>query len=166
LFSNEININGRILYIDLDTLITGSLDEIASINTGFVVLRDFYTGLITSLTGTDNVGSGLMSWTAGEHAHIWTEFLKDPHGAMESVAPHGDQKWVQKIQLDRQYWQDLVPNQVVSFKVHCRNGLPPNARVVCYHGRPSIPESISKFTKDWKWRIDPQPWVAEHWKDE
>jgi hypothetical protein len=54
---------------------------------------------------------------------------------------------------------------VVSFKVHCRWGLPDQASIVCYHGLPTIPDSAVKHTKDWKWKLTPQPWVLEHWRD-
>lgn len=165
LFSKDMPITGRIFYIDLDTVITASLDDLMSHNTGFVVLRDFFTGLARGLETQDNVGSGLMSWEAGNHTQLWDTFIANPAGAVNEMRPHGDQKWVQKIQLERQYWQDLYPAQVVSFKVHCREGLAPDARLICYHGTPTIPQSISQKCKAQWWTIAPQPWVADHWRE-
>jgi hypothetical protein len=54
---------------------------------------------------------------------------------------------------------------VVSFKVHCRDGLPKNAAIVCYHGRPSIPESVHINERIWKFDLTPQPWVLDYWRD-
>jgi hypothetical protein len=34
------------------------------------------------------------------------------------------------------YWQDIAPNHLVSWKVHCRNGIPPSATIVAFHGKP------------------------------
>jgi hypothetical protein len=35
------------------------------------------------------------------------------------------------------FWPDVVPGQIVSYKVHCHGGqYPPGARLVCFHGRP------------------------------
>jgi hypothetical protein len=149
----------------LDTLITGNVDHIISYNRGFVVLRDFFTGLAQGLTSNDNVQSSIVSFNAHQHTQIWESFIENPQRAVQSLHPHGDQKWIQKHQLDRLYWQDIFPNQLVSFKVHCRNGLPANARIVNYHGSPSIPESFSQVNKAQWWTIQPQKWVEDYWKD-
>jgi len=171
LFSNEMPIQGRIFYIDLDTLITGNIDEIISHNTGFTVLHDFFL-IRTPMRqdkwglGSEAVGSGVLSWEAGKHTQIWDEFIRKPQQAVASLHPHGDQKWIQMHQKDRLYFQDLFPNQLVSFKVHCRNGLPSKARIVCYHGKPSIPESITTTTKVQGYVIPPTEWVKEFWRED
>lgn len=165
LFSNElpIPIGEKIFFVDLDTLITDNIDDLLSYeNDKIIVLRDFLHGLAKT-AGT--MGSGLMKWTHGQYVSIWNEFIKDPVGAIEKVHPHGDQHWVDLCVQDRLYWQELFPNRVVSFKVHCANGLPKGAGIVCYHGRPSIPESATEHTKVWKFDLTPQPWVFEYWHD-
>lgn len=167
LFSNELQLTKgeKIFYVDLDTVITGNLDDIINHDCKHItVLRDFYTGLAKSVVGNDNVGSGLMSWYHGDYTFIWDSFIENPEIAIESVHPHGDQKWIQNCISDRIYWQDVVPNQVVSFKVHCKEGLPDDARIICYHGKPSIPESITNYTKDWIWNLTPAPWIGDYWK--
>ena len=165
LFSAESPIpkNQIVFYVDLDTLITSNITDIVCHRaTNIVVLRDFYHG-IARTAGV--MGSGLMSWQSGSNFDIWHEFWRDPQAAMSAIIPLGDQKWIEKItQGRRQYWQDLFPDRVVSFKVHCRRGLPQDASIVCYHGRPSIPDSATQSTKDWKWQLDPQPWVLDHWR--
>jgi hypothetical protein len=171
LFSSSVGLTGRVVYFDLDTLITGNIDNILQHNTGFVVLHDFYRIMQPNRRdkfglGSEAVGSGVMSWEAGNHAHIWNTFVANPQQAINSLKPHGDQKWIERQQSDRLYWQDLFPEQFISFKVHCRNGLPDNARVVCYHGKPSIPESINNTTKVQGYTLQPAPWVEEYWKDE
>ena len=168
LFSNDlpIPIGEKIFFIDLDTLIVSNIDELLTVSCNpIVVLRDFYTGIATSVIGTDNVGSGLMLWTHGHYSIIWDTFIQDPEAAMKEIHPHGDQKWVQKHAIQRQYWQDIALDKVVSFKVHCNQGLPDKASIVCYHGKPSIPESYSQRNVVWKYDISPQCWVLDHWKD-
>jgi len=173
LFSKEIPIKGRIFYVDLDTLITGNLDQLLSHDKGFVCLRDLFLARMPPNyrngrfgTAKEAVGSGVLSWEAGQHTQIWETFIKDPTGAVKSLHPHGDQKWIQLHQPNRTYWQDKYPGQLVSFKVHCGRGLPKNARVVCYHGKPSIPESINKTTRVQGYTIRPTAWVKDYWKDE
>lgn len=157
LFSDEIDITGRILFLDLDTLITGNIDHYITQDAGFAVLRDLWSK-------QDNVGSAVMSFEAGKHKHIWDAFISDPVGAVRSLHPHGDQKWIQKHQTQRLYWQDLYKNEIVSFKSNCRNGVPNNAKIICFHGKPSIPEAINTTTRIQGFVIPPTPWVKEYWK--
>lgn len=159
LFSDDLPDNapkGRMLFIDLDTLIVGNIDHYIKQNEGFVVLQDLWAR-------KDNVGSAIMSFEVGKHTHIWDTFIKDPDAAIKSLHPHGDQKWVQRQQPQRLYWQNMYPNQIVSFKSHCRNGVPSAAKIICYHGKPSIVESITVTTKVQGFVIKPTPWVEKYW---
>lgn len=166
LFSNELPIpkGEQIFYVDLDTLIVGNIDQIMTAdNQPIIVLRDLLHGIAKTAT---EVGSGLMNWRHGDYEHVWTKFLKDPQGAIRRAHPHGDQWWVQYCVPARQYWQDLFPGQVVSFKVHCiPKGPPPTARIICYHGKPGIPDSASQGGVIMTKRYDPQAWVLDHWRE-
>lgn len=164
LFSNEMPIRGRIFFVDLDTLITGNVDNLLSVTEGFVVLRDFFHGLANGVHA-ESIGSGLMSYDAGTYDFMWKKFIDNPKKAIQQIRPHGDQRYIQNSLDNFLYWQDLYPNQVVSFKVHCNNGLAKDARIVCYHGKPSIPESINTRTRVPHFDIQPQPWVEDHWKE-
>lgn len=160
-YSRDFPIKGKILYIDLDTVITGNIDEIM-LAEGFIVLRDFYAEKAQGVSTID-MGSGLMTWE-GDYSEIWDKFIVNPATAINSLRPHGDQRWIQKFVEDRKYWQDELPGQVVSFKVHCEKGLPNDARVICYHGKPSIPDSIARASKGWRSRrIPSSAWVGEYW---
>lgn len=160
LLSGEIDVEGRVLYMDLDTLIVGNIDHFLQQEQGFVCLRDFWS------RGKNDMASAIMSYEVGQLQHVWDTFIADPKAAIASLRPHGDQRWIQKQQQERLYWQVLYPNQVVSFKTHCRRGIPHDARIICYHGKPSIVESINQTTRVQGFVIPPTPWVKEHWKDE
>jgi hypothetical protein len=165
LFSRDLPIipGNWIFYIDLDTLIVDNIDEMLTMRPPkMVVLRDFYQGIVKS---ANLVGSGLMLWRHGRHNHVWDKFITNPEKHVARAGTYGDQWWIEQQVTDIVFWQDLFPDQVVSFKVHCRKGLPEQARIVCYHGRPSIPESITETTVEKKWTIAPQPWVLKHWRD-
>jgi len=156
-------IGSQIFYVDLDTVIVDNIDMLLLYKPKkLTVLKDFLHGLAKT-AGT--MGSGLMLWTHGDYTHVWTKFIKNPEAAIKQVEPHGDQHWIDLCVSDRDYWQDLFPSKVVSFKVHCLQGLPTGAAVICYHGKPSIPESATMTEKIWKFNITPQPWVLEHWKE-
>lgn len=161
---NGLPLGERIFYIDLDTLIVDNIDDLFAVESvpDIVVLRDFYYGIAKT---AGQVGSGLMSWRHGEYDHIWQAFIRDPETAVMSVRPHGDQAWIESQIFAWYYWQDLWPDSVVSFKMHCQQGIPPGAKIICYHGKPSIPESVTFQGRQWKWDLTPQPWVLDHWRD-
>jgi hypothetical protein len=151
-----------IFYIDLDTVITGNIDQLLSIRpANLVTLKDFYHGMAKS---ANLVGSGLMLWKHGRFNHIWDKFIHDPDKHIARAGTYGDQWWIEQQVKNPIFWQDLFPDQVVSFKVHCRKGLPEQARIICYHGQPSIPESTVQTNKSGKWTIAPQPWILKHWR--
>jgi hypothetical protein len=153
----------QLFYIDLDTLIVGNIDKFLLIKTpSMMALRDFYHGVAVS---AGLVGSGLMAWKHGKYSHVWTKFIGNPEKHTKAAGTYGDQWWIEQKVSNIVFWQDFFPNQVVSFKVHCRKGIPNDARIICYHGRPSIPESMEKINTVEKWTIAPQPWVAQHWRD-
>jgi hypothetical protein len=169
LFDKNINIPAgeKIVFFDLDTLITGNIDQLLNLDSsGLITVRDLLTGVISSLPASSkNMQSCIMIWRHSNLNHVWDQFANNVEKSIASVRPHGDQRWIQAQVEDRLYIQDLLPGHLVSFKVHCRSGLPKNTRVVCFHGRPSIPESVTFNGKIWKFDVTPQPWVLEHWRD-
>jgi hypothetical protein len=56
----------RILYLDLDTVITGSLDDIIQYKGTFAILRDFYR--------PEGLQSSVMAWEAGRLTELWSEY--------------------------------------------------------------------------------------------
>lgn len=112
----------RTLYFDLDTVITGNIDFLSDPE-GFTALTDFYH--------PHQIGSGLMSWN-GDYSKIYDKWieLKKPE------LMGGDQQWIYMIMPQTKRFQEKYPNKIVSYKVHCQNGVPEKARVVCFHGKP------------------------------
>lgn len=126
LFSGSIP--GDLLFFDIDTVITGNLDDLDVGET--TMLSDFYKPHLPA--------SGLMYIAEKDKAHVWREWMRSPVAHMQrcrTTQCWGDQGFLAGVLTPRR-WQDIVPGQVVSYKVHCRNGLPPDASVVCFHGNP------------------------------
>lgn len=169
LFSDELSIpiGEKIVFLDLDTLIVGNINDVLNLESdSLITARDFLTSIISTIRTNDHMQSCIMIWPHGRYANVWRKFIQDPTEAIASVKPHGDQRWIQAEIANRVYLQDLLPEKIVSFKVACRSGLPKNATIVCYHGRPSIIESATQEMKVWKWQFTPQSWVLDHWKDQ
>lgn len=129
-------LEGPVLFFDLDTAIVGDLTAIAahSMATQFVMLRDFYAPA--------HCGSGVMCWNGAYPWFVFEKFSEFPEELMKLQRQRmGDQAFIEELVLQQNEiscWQDLLPGQIVSYKVHCRNGIPPNARVVCLHGQPKF----------------------------
>ena len=127
-------LRGPTLYFDLDTAIVGNLGCIAehAMTGRFTMLQDFYA--------PDHHGSGVMSWS-GDTSTIYREFATNPEVHMKKQrARMGDQAFIEELPLMYPIvrWQDVVPNQIVSYKAHCQAGIPRGASVVCLHGRPKF----------------------------
>ena len=82
LFSNEIKIpeGEKIMFFDLDTLVTGPIDHILQFDPAdkMVGLQNFYH--------PTRFASGLLMWTHGCHTHIWQKFIENPQKAINSTS--------------------------------------------------------------------------------
>jgi hypothetical protein len=116
----------RVLFSDLDAMIIGSLEQIVAYQGTFAAIRDFYN--LRSLQ------SCLMAWEAGTCDHIWQAWEQSGRPQFD---PKGDQAFIEAMRGKADYWQDMLPGQIVSFK-DCQKlgGVLPTARIVCFHGRP------------------------------
>lgn len=131
-------LSGPILYMDLDTTICGDLAPLFRSDLPFVVLRDFNPK-------AREIGSGIMAW-GGDMSALYETFKVDPQGhiaANQTARWWGDQGFIEQHGPAREYWQNVAPGAVVSWKKHCQGGIPDGARVVAFHGKP-------------------RPWEVEH----
>ena len=130
-------IDDDILFFDLDTVIVGDIGRLCVGKT--TALRDFYY--------PDMFASGLMYIRQEDKRAVWMAWLKHPASNMarhRRLPSLGDQGFLStRLTADR--WQDVLPGQIVSYKVHCKDGVPPGAAVVCFHGKPK-PWDV---TADW-----------------
>jgi hypothetical protein len=129
LFRPDLDL-GRVLYIDLDTLVVGSLEDIYSYTGDFCMLAD--------LEGKPQVcrGSGLMAWGSDVDWGIYEAFeaLDDTvrQGVYRVGGGRSDQLFIHHHTPVRPHaFQSLWPGQVVGYKSEAGE----NARVVCYWGR-------------------------------
>lgn len=128
----------RVLYLDLDTLITGRLDEIASYAGEFAILRDFYR--------PNGWQSSVMAWEAGMMGHIWAGW----NGLQRPDYQGGDQVIVELFQPRADLWQELFPDLFVSYKIS-DGDYPRKASVVVFHGKPRPHEVVEGWVPDvWK----------------
>lgn len=124
---------GPVLYMDLDTHVVGGLAPLLGVaaRDRFTVLRDFNPR-------SRVMGSGLMAWS-GDMRGLRDRFAATPGrhmAANRSSRWWGDQGFIERHEEGFIFWQEALPGAVVSWKKHCRAGIPAGARVVCFHGKP------------------------------
>lgn len=128
----------RIIYLDLDTVITGDLKDIINYDGAFAILRDFYR--------PHGLQSSVMSWRGDWGGHIWREYERANFPDISG----GDQAWIEQHVLRPDIWQELYPKQFVSYKVNATSSIPNNAKIVVFHGEPRPHQCLGWVKQFWK----------------
>ena len=131
----------RVLYFDLDVVVTGSLIDFATCRDPFVMIREFnpYAHQVAH-------NSSVMAWDAGGEA----EEIFHTFGDDWCKRTWGDQEAIWAI-MGNERVHDWPDSWVKSYKYHCQSGPPPGCRVVVCHGDPK-PDAIR------------DPWLVSAWK--
>lgn len=153
----------RVLYFDLDTVITGPLDALAAYLGHFGILRDAYrpAGLQSSVMAFET-GTKLVQ-------AIWEEYearaFKGGVTEPNRQWPGGDQQfleafWAEYLPLRMQVppsrvWppdrlQDQFPGQLRSYKTECAAEVPKGTVVVFFHGDPRPHDCTGWVPEVWK----------------
>ena len=138
----------RNLWLDLDVAITGSLDGLVEpLANGIRIAKNW------AKSGHGGCQSSVMYWEGDSGKIINDEF--DPAIAYwpprnEPGILWGDQEWITQLRdegrLEVEYFR---PADVVSYKYHCRDvGLPEDAKVVVFHGKPNPSEVNDQWVID------------------
>ena len=142
----------RILYIDLDTVITGDISDIASYTGVAGITEDFIHG---------GPSQSILNFHTGTFGHVWDEFIRDPDFWMyegdRMIPPNfGDQTMMTEVvhPFEFDYWQDLHPGQIISYRLDCKKSnvideLPEDARMISFHGREKPHKTHG--------------WIQDHW---
>lgn len=129
LFRRDLPVYGPVLYLDLDTTVVGKLDGIAT-GHRFTVLENFWT--------PGKIGSGLMAWNM-DLSQIYEAFLVAPESSMRKYVTRekfGDQGFIDDHSpIKPEHWQVRHPGRVMSYRKHCKHGVPRGTIVVCYGGK-------------------------------
>jgi len=96
--------------------------------------------------GRGEWASGIMAWH-GDFRFLLYDF--DQNFSMYPAA--GDQEYIFRALLENgreiKSIQDWA--SVVSYKRHCRNGVPKDADIVCFHGKPRPWETSEEWALRW-----------------
>jgi len=154
LFGPSVRGAGRCLYLDLDTVVVGGLELLASVAQGpepFAICRNFHShARIKSGTSWCRYGSCAMTFAEGWGEDVWRRFLADQKGLM-ARSRWGDQGAIELLVPDAAILQDYLPD---GYFVHYK-AIPParpdTAAVVVFGGK-ARPHDCAV------------PWVREAWR--
>lgn len=117
---------GRVLYLDLDTILVDDISFLADYQGDFATLHDFWR--------PKGLGPAVMLWKSGYGASIWSDFADQ---GFPMTDPRGDQWWLEEHFKTRpDILQELYPGKFFSYKTSCMQAVPEGAAVVCFHGKP------------------------------
>lgn len=164
------DLEGDVLFLDLDIVITGNLNDLFAFCPGEYCVIENWTQ-----RGTGVGNTSVFRFHAGKHREIFEEFDRDPEAVLS------------EFRIEQQYISARLPHQrfwpaewCVSFKHTLlppfplnwvrTPPLPTSARVVVFSGRPDPHEA-----RDGIWpaplhkriykHVRPTPWIAAHWND-
>ena len=139
---------GPVLYLDLDTLIVGSLDSMFA-QSDFRIVRDFLVN--------NNFNSSVMSWSGDDMAEVYKDFFEKRQNHITEkdirrIRGIGDQAYIQlKVQELGIPVELYEHDTVVSYKKHLKSGIHPSTtKVIAFHGRPKMNETTD--------------WTGEYWR--
>jgi hypothetical protein len=156
---------GKTLFLDLDIVIVDALDPFFDQQAPFTVIKEW-----DKRDGTGN--TSVFLFEAGAHGNA-LDYLKSGYpSAVKKV--RNEQEFMTGFIRDQgklSYWPETWCR---SFKRHCmQSGLaswfkapeiPPDARIIIFHGKPNPPDAIRGVSGKWYRRVLPTPWVDLHWR--
>jgi hypothetical protein len=165
-FAEELyDLKGQVLCLDLDLIITGSLDDFFDYPGDVLIIKDWI-----KKDGTGN--SSVYRFEVGAHAEVLSEFERSFDQIKKT---HRNEQEYMSAAMNAKgalaYWPD---HWCRSFKRHCIQPLamflaretiqPADMRVLVFHGKPDPDDAIAGTSGKWYRRFKPATWVAEHWR--
>lgn len=140
----------RVVYMDLDVVLFGPIDELLAYEGEFAAFRGFKL--------KRSLNSSVMAFRAGSPLvnDIWSPFAVRYKTIMRRLRREGDQEWINTMagaHADR--LQDVLPDGFVrSFKLECPAGTdrpPEGLRILVLHGHPKMPDLPAEHWARQQW---------------
>ncbi len=166
-------LEGRALFVDLDTVIVGDMKPMLEAEGGVVLIREWKRFVDYFRPRRVNGMTSIFAFTLGEQTQIYDKFMENPDYAFENY--RSEQRWVTDTATDMRFWG---PKQVVSFKRDLlappllNRFIPPKApepetTMVAFHGVPRPIDVVPDNNKPWgkwsRWGRGAVPFVRDFW---
>lgn len=167
LFNKDNGLSGRIVYFDLDTVIVNNIDWFMNWDGNFMGIEDL--GAINSHQPhlKNKLQSPVLNFNHEKNIAIWDYYSKNKVTVEQRI--RGDGEFLETI-LPKNYrtlLQDVFPNKLKSYKYHIYPNRPDkDVSIVCFHGRPSIIQSMTETVVTPMMTYEKNDWVKEYWNNE
>jgi hypothetical protein len=168
---NLAGLEGAVLFLDLDVVVTGSIDPF------FDFKPDETYCVIENWTqmGEGIGNTSVFRLTVGAHPEVYETLVADPAAAFAKY--RNSQTFASRTISRMTYWpaewcvsfkHTLMPRWPLNFIK--TTPLPGDARVVCFTGMPNpdhARDGVWPTRARWKAiykHVRPTPWIAEHWR--
>jgi hypothetical protein len=163
-------LSGDVLFLDLDVVITGSLDAFFDYepDSTFCVIENW------TQMGSGIGNTSCYRFRVGAHSYLYERMCADPEGVL--AVHRNSQTFISRTITQKTFWpaawcvsfkHTLLPRWPLNF--FQTPPLPPQTKVVCFTGRPDPDEA-----RDGRWpaplhkklykHVRPTPWIGEHWR--
>lgn len=174
LFRPDLPIEGLGLFVDLDVVITGSLDDFFTFGNedDIPIIHNWLPAHKTWFRPDPMIGnSSVFRWKLNDCAFVWDQFHGEKEWALANFRP--PQSYLTHcIRPRMKFWP---AEWVRSFKRHCRPvfplnfllapSLPKEARIIAFHGKPDPDEAAVGYKGKRANHFSlPAKWIDEHWK--
>lgn len=167
------DLNGRdALFLDLDVVVTGSLDAFWDFNPGLYAVWENPTK-----PGRNIGNTSVFRFKVGDNPEIYTRFMADPEGLYRNEF-RIEQEFISAVMVAKGkqvFWpkgwcasfkEDLLPAWPQRWWTDVP--LPPGTKVVAFHGKPDPDEAmVGEWpAKGWKTiykYVRPVEWIAANW---
>ena len=160
-------LQGQALFVDLDIVVVGPLDEFFELPGEFFIIKDWKRPW--RVTGNSSV----YRFRIGAHADVLQRFVD--HQVQVRQRYRNEQEYLSHALHEQgklAYWPAAW---CASWKYHCiprfpsnfwrEPFVPPGARILIFHGVMNPPDALAGRSQgNWR-RAKPAPWIAEHWRE-
>jgi hypothetical protein len=160
------DIQGRVLFLDLDVVIVGALDDFFDVGRKLHIIKDF-----VRKDGTGN--SSVYLFEAGAFPDVIANFRQNFVTIQKQH--RNEQEYLSHYLLAQNklaYW----PGEWCrSFKYDCLPGVlgswffgsrvPEGARVIIFHGSPNPDDAIEGRSGKWYRHVRPAKWINQYWRE-
>ncbi len=164
------DLEGDVLFLDLDVVVTASLDPFFDVAPGKYCVIENWTQIGQNIGNTS-----VYRFPVGQYTYIYERLMAEPETYLNRY--RASQQYISGEIEEQVFWptewcvsfkHSLMPPWPLNFFQTPR--LPPSAKVVCFTGKPDPDEAmIGRWpTKRWDQalykHVRPTPWIDKHWK--
>ncbi len=160
------DLTGTALFLDLDVVIVGSIDEFFDYDAEFALCFD-------EKKKSQSIGnSSVYRFEIGKHAEVLEFFLENFEYVKKQ---HRNEQAYLSCQMNAKQALKFWPKEwTPSFKYHCvpmfplnffkSTFIPEGAKIILFHGKPEPYEAEKGISGKWYRYFRPVTWISKYWK--